>query len=432
MVRRHEVLRTTFADEGGVPRQVIAPRLDLPVPILDLEGTPEADREARARSLIAEEARRPFDLARGPLLRASLIRLGDREHIILVTMHHIASDGWSIGVLIREVGALYDAFRAGRPSPLPEPALQYADYATWQRGWLSGDVLRSRLDFWTGQLTGVPALEIPTDRPRPPAMSHRGGTRSILVPRPVVDELKALGRKEGATLFMTLLSAFQVLLHRYSGQADVAVGSPIAGRTLSELEGLIGFFVNTLVLRGDVSGDPSFREFLKRVRKTALAAYAHQDLPFEQIVGALHPQRDPSRTPLFQAMLVLQNAPLPMPAGTDLELEVLDAMSGTAKFDLTLFATEDAQGMTLLMEYATDLFDAATIDRMLGHLKTLLESVVASPDLSVGSLPMMTDVEQRALLGQTGADEDFDLDGLSGDDLDAMLMELSPPDGPQS
>ena len=407
VVRRHEVLRTTFAAEGGVPRQVIAPGLDLAVPIVELEGTPESDREAQSRRLIEEEARRPFDLARGPLLRASLIRLAKREHVILVTMHHIASDGWSIGVLIREVAALYDAFRAGEPSPLPEPTIQYADYAAWQRDWLRGDVMKHRVEYWSAQLAGIPTLlEIPTDRPRPPAMSHRGDARTILVPKPVVDELKAIGRKEGATLYMTLLSAFQVLLHRYSGQSDIAVGSPIAGRTLSELEGLIGFFVNTLVLRGDLSGDPSFREFLGRVRKAALGAYAHQDLPFEQIVGVLDRDRDPSRTPLFQVMFVLQNAPLPISSGAGLDLEILDATSGTAKFDLTLFATETGAGLTLLMEYATDLFDAATIDRMLGHLRTLLESIVAAPDRSVGSLPMMSEAERRALLGRHD-DPDF-------------------------
>ncbi len=428
VVRRHEVLRTTFASEGGVPRQVIAPALELPLTIVDLGPVPEADREARALDLIRDEARTPFDLARGPLLRARLIRLGDREHIVLVTMHHIASDGWSIGVLVREVAVLYDAFRKGEPSPLPEPVLQYADYAAWQRGWLQGDVLQAQLDFWSGHLSGVPTLEIPTDRPRPPAMSGRGDTRSIVVPKPLLTELQTLGRKEGATLFMTLLSAFQVLLHRYSGQADMAIGSPIAGRTRSELEGLIGFFVNTLVLRADLSGDPGFREVLGRVRKAALGAYAHQDLPFEQLVGVLHPDRDASRTPLFQAMFVLQNAPLPMPKGSGLDLEILDTASGTAKFDLMLAATEEEGGLRLLMEYATDLFDGPTIDRMLGHMRTLLESIVAAPDQPIGALAMLTEEERKLLLGQQAGPAD-NLAGLSDEDLDAMILDLSSGEG---
>ncbi len=430
VVRRHEVLRTTFAAEGGVPRQVIAPALELAVPLIDLSGVPESEREARTLDAIREEARRPFDLASGPLLRAGLVRLGDRDHVVLVTMHHIASDGWSIGVLIREVAVLYEAFRAGEPSPLPEPPLQYADYAAWQRGWLRGEVLEAQLAYWTGQLSGIPTLDIPTDRPRPPAMSHRGGTRSIVVPKALVAELQALGRREGATLYMSLLAGFQVLLHRYSGQTDVAVGSPIAGRTRSELEDLIGFFVNTLVLRGDLSGDPGFREFLARVRRAALGAYAHQDLPFEQLVGVLQPDRDASRTPLVQSMFVLQNAPLPMPQGRGLELEILDTTSGTAKFDLMLAGIEEEGGLRLLMEYATDLFDAATIDRMLGHLKTLLESIVAAPDSPVSSLAMLTDEERRLLLGQQAGPAD-DLSGLSDEELDAMLLDLADdPEGP--
>jgi non-ribosomal peptide synthetase component F len=260
-------------------------------------------------------------------------------------------------------------------------------------------------------------------------MSHRGGTRSIVVPKAFVAELQALGRKEGATLYMTLLAGFQVLLHRYSGQSDVAVGSPIAGRTRSELEGLIGFFVNTLVLRGDLSGDPGFREFLARVRRTALGAYAHQDLPFEQIVGVLQPDRDASRTPLFQAMFVLQNAPMPMPQGQGLELEVLDTASGTAKFDLMLAGIEEEGGLRLLMEYATDLFDASTIDRMLGHMKTLLESIVAAPDAPASSLAMLTDEERRRLLGQP-AEAATDLSDLSDEELDAMLLDLTDAEDP--
>jgi amino acid adenylation domain-containing protein len=427
--RRHEVLRTTFASEGGVPRQVIGEAAGIDFPIDDLRGLPAGQRESATARSIEEEARRPFDLSRGPLLRVRLVRLDERVHVVLVTMHHIASDGWSIGVLIREVAALYDAFREAKVSPLPEPTLQYADYAAWQRGWLQGDALRAQLDYWRGQLSGVPILELPTDRPRPQAMSYRGGSRTIVVPKEVLDELKALGRKEGSTLFMTLLAAFQTLLHRYTGQDDIPVGSPIAGRTRSELEGLIGLFVNTLVLRGDLSGDPSFRTLLGRVRKAALGAYAHQDIPFEVLVGELHPDRDPGRSPLFQVMFALQNAPLPVPSGGGLELEPIDTMSGTAKFDLTLFATETPEGLRLLMEYATDLFDAPTIDRMLGHLATLLRSIVADPDAAVGSLPMMSEAERRLLLGQDDK-SGLDPEAQPGDDLDALLHELAPEEGP--
>jgi amino acid adenylation domain-containing protein len=433
VARRHEVLRTSFRSEGGVPYQVIAPSLTLALAPIDLSATPAADREAEARRLIEAEARLPFDLARGPMLRAALIKLAENEHIILVTMHHVASDGWSIGVLIGELAALYEAFRTDQPSPLPEPTLQYADYAVWQREWLQGDALQTQLDYWHTQLVDTPTLEIPTDRPRPPAMSQRGNERTLVVPKALLGSLQTLGRKNGSTLFMTLLSAFQVLLHRYSGQTQITVGSPIAGRTRSELEGLIGFFVNTLVLRGNLSGDPSFRELLRRTRQTALGAYAHQDLPFEQLVGVMHPGRDASRTPLFQVMFVLQNAPLPASGSEELKLTPVESISGTAKFDLTLFATEVEDGLKVTVEYSTDLFDESTIDRMLDHFRILLEAIVANPDQSIGTLPMMSEDERRRLLGQwdDSATDDFsaELDNLSDDELDSMLLDLSSEEG---
>jgi amino acid adenylation domain-containing protein len=434
VVRRHEALRTTFASAAGVPRQVIAPSLIVPMPVTDLGGLPAERREDEALRRLREEAERPFDLARGPLVRAGLLRLGERAHVVLVTMHHIVSDGWSIGVLVREVAALYEAFQHGEPSPLPEPALQYADYAAWQREWLQGEVLRSQLDYWTGQLAGVPALELPADRPRPPAMTGRGGERSLLLPRAVLDGVRVLGRQEGATTFMTLLAAFQVLLYRYSGQDDFAVGTPIAGRTRSELEGLIGFFVNTLVLRADLAGEPSFRDLLRRVRQRALGAYAHQDLPFEQLVGVLHPHRDPGRTPLFQVMFVLQNAPLPPLKSPELELTPLDAEGGTAKFDLTLTVEETEPGLVAKLEYGADLFDPPTIDRMLGHLRTLLEAIVAHPEQTIDALPMMTEAERQQMLRQSprddeGMEQDLEgLDGLSEEELDSLISRLTPED----
>jgi amino acid adenylation domain-containing protein len=431
VVRRHEILRTTFKAEVGVPLQVVGRAVPLPPPIDDLSGLSETHREAEARRLMGEEARAPFDLSRGPMLRARLLRLGDVEHILCVTMHHIASDGWSIGVLIREVAALYESFRLGQSSTLDEPALQYGDFAVWQRGWLQGDVLQSQLDYWSSRLAGVPTLELPTDRPRPPVPSHRGAQRSTLLPTALVSEIQALGRKEGVTLFMTLLSAFQTLLYRYSGLTDIAVGSPIAGRPRSELEDLIGFFVNTLVLRGDLSGDPSFRTLLRRVRQDALGAYAHQDLPFEQLVGILHPDRDASRSPLFQVMFALQNAPMALPTSSELELTLLDTTSGTSKFDLTLNVSDSEDGLLASMEYSSDLFEASTIDRMLGHFKTLLEAAVANADQPVSDLTMLTETERQALIGSGGPSVPADLDGLSAEELNDLLQQLESDDHAQ-
>ncbi len=431
IVRRHEVLRTTFEARGGVPFQVIVQAGDFPLPIDDLSAVPEADRDGEVLRRLADEARRPFDLSKGPMLRARLLKLADRENVALVTMHHIASDGWSIGVLIREVAALYDAFRRGEPSPLPDSPLQYADFAAWQRDWLRGDVLRKQLDYWTGRLSGVPALEVPTDRPRPAILSQRGGIRASALSKELMDGVRSLSRSEGATPFMTLLAAFQVLLHRYSGQDDFAVGSPIAGRNRSETENLIGFFVNTLVLRANVTGEPSFRELLARVRREALGAYAHQDLPFDGLVGVLHPARDPSRTPLFQVMFVLQNAPMPPLESPELTLSPMDIDSGTAKFDLTLSVSEDERGPVARMEYASDLFDPATIDRMLGHFRRLLESIVAQPDGAIGELTMLSEEETRRMLGSWGEEESpAVLDGLTDEELDEMLSTLSPEDLP--
>ena len=296
-------------DDGGIPRQVIADWLELPLTVED-SGLPEDEREIASPDRVREEAERPFDLARGPLVRAGCSAWASDEHIVQVTMHHIISDGWSLGVLIREVSALYEAFLQGEPSPLPEPPIQYADYAAWQRDWLQGEGLQVAARLLEAQLAGLPAGA--AHRPAPAARpSQRGGERSTTLPKTTLEAVRALGRQEGATLYMTLLAAFQVLLHRYSGQDDIAVGSPIAGRTRPELEGLIGFFVNTLVLRGDLSGDPGFRELLRRIRRTAIEAYAHQDLPFEKLVTVAQPDRDSGRSPLFQVMFAVQNAPLP-------------------------------------------------------------------------------------------------------------------------
>ena len=318
--------------------------------------------------------------------------------MLLLVTHHIASDGWSMGVLFRELAVLYEAFSTGKASPLPELPIQYADFAVWQHGWLQGEVLERQLSYWKEKLAGVAVLELPTDRPRPAVQSYRGGRKSLALSEALSEELKAFSRKEGATLFMTLLAAFQTLLQRYTGQEDVVVGSPIANRTRAEIEGLIGFFVNTLVLRTDLSGNPTFRELMARVRGVALGAYEHQDLPFEKLVEELNPDRNLSRTPLFQVMFVLQNAPrlaLELPG---LTVSPVQTNSGTAKFDLTLSVVEGADSLRASLEYNTDLYDAATITRMLGHFQTLLEGMVANPEQRLSDLPILTDAEKQQLL----------------------------------
>ena len=310
IVRRHEALRTTFTTADGSPAQIIAPTLTVRPAVVNLQELPESEREAEVQRLVIEEARLPFELARGPLLRMTLLRLAEEEHVGLLTMHHIVSDGWSTGILIREMAVLYEAFSCARPSPLPELPVQYADFAYWQRQWLQGEVLETQLTYWKRQLLGAPLLELPTDHPRPAIQTFRGSHHSLLLPKHVGEGLRALSRQEGITLFMTLLAAFQILLHRYTDQDDLNVGTPIANRNRLEIEGLIGFFVNTLVMRTDLSGNPTFREVSRRVREVCLEAYAHQDLPFERLVEELHLERSLAHNPLFQVMFVMQNAPV--------------------------------------------------------------------------------------------------------------------------
>ncbi|HEX4959260.1 MAG TPA: amino acid adenylation domain-containing protein [Thermoanaerobaculia bacterium] len=404
IVRRHEALRTVFAAPEGSPVQVIRPAEPFLLPVVDLAVLPEREREERAATLIGEEAARPFDLARGPLLRGLLVRLGARDHAVLLTLHHIAGDGWSLGLLVREIAALYPAFAAGRPSPLPELPVQYADYAVWQRSWLHGEVLEGEIDWWRRQLAGLPPLlELPTDRPRPAEQSHRGASRPVRLPAGLTRQVESLARREGATLFMVLLSAFQALLARSSGQDDLAVGSPVAGRNRVETEGLIGFFVNTLVLRGGLAGDPTFRELLGRVRETALAAYLHQDVPFEKLVEELTPERSLAQTPLFQVMLVLQNAPVESLEIEDLRLRPAGVETATAKLDLTLTLEERDGGLIGTVEHATDLYDSTTIDRMIAGFERLLAAAVAGPELRAAELPLLGATERHQLCREWGA-----------------------------
>jgi non-ribosomal peptide synthetase component F len=384
IIRRHEVLRTTLTTAEGEWVQVVNAPSALRLDVEDLRGAQEAGAEALRRA--AEEARRPFDLSAAPPLRLRLLRLAEDEHVILLTMHHIAGDGWSLGVLIREFGALYNAFAAGEPSPLAELEIQYGDFVVWQRQWLRGETLDRQLDYWRRQLADLPTLRLPTDRPRPAAQGFHGASLSRPLPAGMADALREFNRGEDVTLFMTLSAAFDVLLHYYSGQDEIVVGTDISNRTRLETEGLIGFFTNQLVLRTDVSGDPSFRELLGRVREVTLGAYAHQDLPFEMLVKELRVKRDLGLSPLFQAKLVLQNAPLAGLSLTGLDLETLEINNGTAKLDLLLVVTHGERELLCQLEYNTDIFNQRTAARLLAHFELVLGAAVARPDATLSAL----------------------------------------------
>jgi len=398
VIVRHEVLRTTIKSVQGKPHQIVADDRFLPLAIHDLSLRPEADKESETSQVLAEEAHRPFDLAQDLMLRATLIKLSEQEHILLLVMHHIASDGWSMGILMRELSHFYEAEMSGLPSSLPELPIQYADYAEWQLEWLQGEVLNKQVDYWKRQLAGAPPrLDLPTDHPRPAIQTFRGASRQMELSPELTQALKALSLREKASLFMTLLAAFQVLLFRYTRQDDIVVGSPIAGRNRGEVEGLIGFFVNTLVLRTDLSGDPTFVEVLRRVRSIALNAFEHQDLPFERLVEGLQSERSLSHNPIFQVMFAFQNAP-----GSPLQLSGLDAspvrlVTEKTHFDLTLAITERSPGLIARLSYSTDLFDEATIDRMAGHLEILLEGIVKEPEQRISRLPLLARKEWSQL-----------------------------------
>jgi amino acid adenylation domain-containing protein len=404
---RHESLRTAFVAVDGEPMQVVRERVEVPVDLIDLRDWPRDGRDDEMRRLLHDRAMRPIDLTTGCLLHAVAVRTDDGDYGLLILTHHIASDGWSTGRFIRELVALYGAFAAGEPSPLEPLPIQYADYGVWQRSWLQGDVLERQLDYWRRQLHGITPLELPTNFARPTVLGTRGAAASTMLSLDLLEGLKALGRAEGATLFMTLLAGFQSLLFRYTGQGDIAVGSPIAGRTHAETEALIGMFVNTLVLRCDLSDDPTFREALVRVRATTLDAYDHQDMPFEKLVEELRPDRDPSRTPFFQAMLTLQNAPKEVFELPGLTIEPLPVGSVVAKADLLLTINERADGLRVAAVYNADLFKLGTIERLLGHFRTLLKAAVAEPDLRLSELPMLTEAERAEILvewNRTGVD----------------------------
>jgi amino acid adenylation domain-containing protein len=397
ILRRHEILRTTFPAVNGRPSQVVAQVLNLTVCRQDLRHL--SYRDAGVERALVEEFQRAFDLSQGPLLRALLLELCDEENILLLTTHHIVSDAWSLGILFGEFVVIYDAYSGGKISPLPELPVQYADYAKWQREWLQGEALNSQLSYWKEQLGNDSlVLDFPTDHPRPRVQSFRGSRVSVTLEESLTQALDELSRREGSTLFMTLLAAFGILLYRYTGQEKILIAAPIANRARPELEPLIGCFVNTLALRTDLSGKPSFRELLYRVRDVCFGAYAHQDLPFEKLVEELEPERDLSRNPLCQVLFILQNAPRPLPNLSGMSFARVDLDSKTSKFDLTLSLRERDGKLIGFVEYSTDLFDASTIERLVGHLQTLLSGIVADPDQPIRTLPLLTEKEGHQML----------------------------------
>ncbi|MGZ9172716.1 MAG: non-ribosomal peptide synthetase, partial [Candidatus Binatia bacterium] len=398
IIARHEVLRTTIVLADGNPTQRIAECRVIELPVIDLRTRNGQDRDTEVRRLINETSRRPFDLSNDLMLRVSLLRLDDNEHILALVTHHVASDDWSSGVLWRELAALYATFSSGQIPDLPELPVQYADYAAWQRQWLQGVVLDTQLSYWRKQLDKLSPLLLPTDRPRPVVQTFRGAKQTVILTKELSRALKTLSRKEGVTLFMTLLAGVQTLLHRYTGQDDIVVGSPIAGRNRAEIEGLIGFFVNTLVLRTDASGNPMFRELLRQVRETTLEAYSHQDVPFEKLVEDLQPHRNLNQNPLFQVTFQLDDSSSQLLTLPAIDVEDIELDVGISQFDLSLSMIDNEEKIKGWLEYNTDIFNAGTIERMLGHFQTLLEGIVSNPEQRIDELPLLTAAEESQLL----------------------------------
>ncbi|HXF10665.1 MAG TPA: amino acid adenylation domain-containing protein, partial [Desulfuromonadaceae bacterium] len=399
VVARHDALRTRFIIEDGTPLQTVAEPSPHHLSEIDLRLQPAERRESYLRQLLEREASRPFDLTKDELFRTLLISVDENDHVFFLNQHHIISDAWSLGVFFRELAFFYNNFVTGRSFLTPEPSIQYADYVAWQHEWMESPAMRKQLEYWKSHLAGAPhLLELPTDHARPASQSFRGGRATRLLPKLLGDYVKQLSQAEGTTLFMTLLTAFKVLLHRYTRQDDLVVGSPIAGRNRLETEGLMGFFVNTLPLRTNLGGNPTFREALKRVKQVTLDGYAHQDLPFERMVGELRPDRNPSYSPLVQTMFMVQNEPASLFKLPGLKAEPLHLATETSKFDLTFSVEDRAEGLFLYTEFCADLFTQATMDRMLGHFEMLLEGIAANPDRKIGELPMLTEAERTQLL----------------------------------
>ncbi len=396
VIKRHEILRTTFPARNGEPYQRIAPALSLKIPKVDLRRLPKTRQEHALQQIIRAESHRPFDLSAGPMLRSTLLQFGETEHALVIVLHHIITDWWSFDLLWRELTLLYQAFSEGRPSPLAELPVQYADFALWQRRWLRGEVLESRLSYWKKQLAGAQfILELPTDRPRPPVQTYNGKRQYFEPPQHLWHGLRTIGREEKATLYMTLLAAFYTFLQRYTGRDDIIVGSPYANRSMYETEGMIGYLLNLLVLRADLSGDPTFRELLRRVRAVTLGAYNNNDLPLASLLQELQPERDPSRNPLFQVSYVFTNSWGTVFERSDLSLTPVEVDNGQARFDLSLGIRNGEDAPLVIFEYNTDLFDDSTISRMMGHFRRLLEGIVANPEQRLSDLPLLTDAQRR-------------------------------------
>ncbi|MEH2225052.1 amino acid adenylation domain-containing protein [Nostoc sp.] len=395
IISRHEILRTTFPAVGGKPLQIISPSLTINIPVLDLQSLEESE----AQQIVTKEARQPFDLSNGPLLRVTLLRLGPESHVLVLIMHHIITDGWSMGIFIKELSNLYRAFTIDSPSLLPELPIQYTDFAVWQRQWLTEEIQKQQLNYWKQQLAGAPPLlELPTDKPRPAVQTFCGATQKFQIDPNLSKQIKTFSQQSGATLFHTLLAAFVVLMFRYSDQDDICIGSPIANRNRREVESLIGFFVNTLVLRNQIEGNPTFNEFLSQVRQVATSAYTHQDVPFEQVVEALQPERSLSYNPLFQVVFVLENFLLDTLELPDVTLTPQFVERGTSQFDLTLAVWETKAGLIGSWEYNSDLFEPDTIARMTSHFQTLLAAIIANPNQLIAELPLLSQPERHRLL----------------------------------
>jgi amino acid adenylation domain-containing protein len=426
ILKRHEVWRTNFRLVNGEPIQEISLQSTWNLSIINLENLSGKDWETEVKQIAAESAKQPFNLAKGLLVRATLLRLNQEEHVLLVTMHHIITDGWSCDVFLRELSTLYAAFSKNQPSPLSELPIQYADFSIWQRDRIQGEFLATQLNYWKQQLQGeLPVLQLPTDRPRPNLTTFTGAKQYFAFSASLTNALKQLSQREDATLFMSLLAAFNILLYRYTDQEDILIGSPIANRNRAELEGMLGLFVNTLVLRNNLSGNPSFRQLLHRVREVTLDAYAHQDLPFEMLVEELQPERDLSRNPLYEVMFVLQNTPGSVEEASDLTLRTLEFDSGTAQLDIFLSMSESEERLTGCLEYNTDIFDSTTISQFINNFQTLLENIIANPEQHLSELSLLNASEQEELfkLNQTRADYSQD---ISLHQLFEQQVELTP------
>ncbi|MDY6900225.1 MAG: condensation domain-containing protein, partial [Cyanobacteriota bacterium] len=403
IIRRHEILRTSFEEINGKPFQKINPNTTLSLPIVELSHLNSENKEIEVQKIAIEQAQQKFDLSQAPLLKAKLVRLHEQEHILLLTMHHIAFDGWSMGVLLKDLAAIYEAFLTGKTSSLPELPIQYADFAIWQKQQQQTQKLESQLKFWKKQLGGkLPVLELPTDRPRAAVQTFRGAKHSLLLSKELSESLKATSFKENVTIFMTLLAAFQILLYRYTGKEDIIVGTPIAGRNIIETEKLIGLFINTLVLRTQLDSKQTFTELLAQVREVALGAYAHQDVPFEKLVEELHPERNLSHNPLFQVLFQLRNLPEETIEVQGLKFNSYHLETGLAMLDLSLEIEEKAEGLLCIFKYNTDLFDAATIERIATNFETLLKGIVDNPQQPIFQLPILNKTQQLScvLIGQ--------------------------------